>query len=63
MTGWLLDTHIVSQLAPGKDGAPRLERRFGEWLDANTARAPNAERPTPMNGSITLVGLIMPRRM
>jgi toxin FitB len=36
MTGWLLDTNIISQLAPTKDGAPRLERRLGEWLGANT---------------------------
>jgi toxin FitB len=36
MTGWLLDTNIISQLAPGKDGAPRLGGRLGEWLDGNT---------------------------
>lgn len=36
MTGWLLDTNVVSRLAPGKDGRPKLEGRFSEWLGDKT---------------------------
>ena len=36
MTGWLLDTNVVSQLAPAKDGRPKVEHRLSEWIVRNT---------------------------
>lgn len=35
MTGWLLDTNILSQLAPDKDGWPKAPKALGEWLLRN----------------------------
>jgi predicted nucleic acid-binding protein len=36
VTGWLLDTSIISQLAPNKGGAPRLGTDLASWLRDNT---------------------------
>jgi hypothetical protein len=35
VTSWLLDTNIVSQLAPDKDGRPKAPKALGEWLLRN----------------------------
>lgn len=35
MTGWLLDTNIVSQLAPGKDGQPKAPKALSAWMLRN----------------------------
>lgn len=35
MTSWLLDTNIVSQLAPDKDGRPKAPKALGDWLLRN----------------------------
>lgn len=36
MTSWLLDTNIVSQLAPTKDGQVRADPSLIEWLRGKT---------------------------
>ena len=34
--GWLLDTNIVSQLAPGRDGASKAPPHLAAWLRHNS---------------------------
>ena len=36
MRGWLLDTNIVSLLAPKKDGGPRISTELAAWIRENT---------------------------
>lgn len=35
MTGWLLDTNIVSQFAPEKDGKPKIAADLSDWVRHN----------------------------
>lgn len=34
--GWLLDTNIVSQLAPGADGRPKASPHMADWLQVHS---------------------------
>ncbi|MDY8108863.1 type II toxin-antitoxin system VapC family toxin [Fulvimarina sp. 2208YS6-2-32] len=36
MNGWLLDTNIVSLLAPKKDGGPKLSSDLAAWMRKHT---------------------------
>ncbi|WP_284180348.1 type II toxin-antitoxin system VapC family toxin [Rhabdaerophilum sp. SD176] len=36
MRGWLLDTNIVSLLAPKEDGGPRISSELAAWIRKNT---------------------------
>lgn len=37
MKGWLLDTNVISHLAPRKDGTGRVPEQFAAWLRENAA--------------------------
>ncbi len=36
MTGWLLDTNILSQFSAGKDGRRRASPELGDWVRRNS---------------------------
>lgn len=35
MTGWVLDTNVISQFAPGKDGVPKATTQLRDWIQRN----------------------------